>query len=62
MLIPDLDVFPSRTQPKKEQGKNKSAVLPVMVDSSLFFEQVPTKKDLSQLTQNLSILNPKNCY
>jgi hypothetical protein len=47
---------------KKEKGKNKLVVLPVLVDNYLIFFETGTKNDLSRLIQNLSKFNPKNCY
>jgi hypothetical protein len=48
MFIPDADAgsgfFPSRIQPKKDQGKNKSVVSPFLVEIYLIFiEQVQKK-------------------
>jgi hypothetical protein len=43
---------------KKEQEKNKLVGLSFWVENYLY----RTEKDLSLLTQNLSVYNPKNCY
>jgi hypothetical protein len=53
MFIPDPDFLPSRIQYKKE-------VVIFHKIENIFL--TGTEKDFSQLTQNLSICNPKYCY
>jgi hypothetical protein len=71
MLLPVLriqDVYPGSGffpipdsgSNKQRAGKNKIVVLPFLVENYLHF-CTGTENDLSQLTQNLIIFNPKYC-
>jgi hypothetical protein len=60
-IYPGSGCFSISDPTKKDEGKNKFVVFPVLVDNFLIFG-TGTKKYLSQLTQNLSIFDPKNCY